>query len=127
LNLFFGFEVWVGKIMAIGIIAGLLLYLEIPEKLKPIGVVAFAVVALLIASIVCERIMFMTQNSPHRNVKKLTWNYWETKYSGGLFSATLAILSFNSTIFLIRKTAKKSNKLKLKTQMMPITFGLAGL
>lgn len=113
--------------MAIGVIAGLLLYLEIPEKLKPIGVVAFAVVALLIVSIVCERIWFMTQNSTQSNVKKLTWNYWDTKYSGGLFSAILAILSFNSTIFLIRKTAKNSNKRKLKTQMMPITFGLAGL
>jgi small basic protein len=119
--------VWVGKIIAVGIMAGLIVYLEIPEKLKPIGVVAFAVVALLIASIVCERISFMSQNSTHSNVNGLTWNYWETKYSGGLFSATLAILSFNSTIFLIRKTANCSNKRRLKTRMIPITFGLAGL
>lgn len=111
MSFIFGWKIETGKVLSIILVTILLIYLNVPEKLKHIGLLGFFLAILLLVSVCFSQAkeyiehLNLINNEGAKN--HLQYNYMVWVQSGSMVAATFSSMGNNTTIFIIRKTSKK--------------------
>ena len=114
----FQWEIETGKILSIIFVAALVIYLNIPEKLKYVGIVSFFLAILLLISVCVDQSKELLEDIAGINVKdskQLTYNYIAWTQIGGIIASSISAVGNNTILFVVRRTAKKETVKSLKS------------
>lgn len=124
MNILLNWEVATGKVIAALTIIPLLYLIDIPEKLRFVGIIAFVLVWILSISIVVEIIMQFYYDSPAVR-KKLTYNYDNWEQLVRQTNGNICALAINNLVHLSRKTTNKTTKENFKCVTSSVITGCA--
>jgi hypothetical protein len=88
---------------------------------------AGALVVVLVTSIIVERGAQLADEYGTKKMADLHYNWFQVPEMGSLMTGAIGALSFNSTIFIIRKTATDETRKNLHSYVGAITMGCCGM
>ena len=89
--------------------------------------VAGVLVVVLVGSIIVERGVDIFNQYGTKQMRDLHYNYFVVPQMGSLVTGAIGALSFNSTIFIIRKTATDATRKNLHSYIGAITLSCCGM